>query len=46
LSKEQLQDLRRIQNERIEVGRRKVMGLEVPKNLGVRQEDREVASFD
>ncbi len=39
LSREQLEDLRRVQNERIEVAQRKVLGMNVSKNLGVRQEE-------
>ncbi|TFK50770.1 hypothetical protein OE88DRAFT_1735530 [Heliocybe sulcata] len=38
LSKEQLQELRKVQNERIEIGRMKRMGMDVKQNLGVRME--------
>ncbi|KZV69407.1 hypothetical protein PENSPDRAFT_652376 [Peniophora sp. CONT] len=38
LSKEQLQELRRVQNERIEAGRMKRLGMDVKQNMGVRME--------
>ncbi len=40
LNRAQLEELRKIQVERNEVQRRKVMGMDVPKNLGVRQEEK------
>ncbi|WWC92174.1 uncharacterized protein L201_007128 [Kwoniella dendrophila CBS 6074] len=39
LSKEKIAELRRIENERTEVAKRRQMGLDVNKNLGVRMED-------
>jgi len=38
LSKEQLADLRRVQNERIEAGKMKALGLEVKGTMGVRMD--------
>lgn len=38
LSKEQLQELRRVQNERVEIGRMKRLGMDVKQNVGVRME--------
>ena len=40
LNKAQVAELRRLQQERNEVGQRKVLGLAVPKAMGVRQEER------
>ncbi|PWN41693.1 hypothetical protein IE81DRAFT_291490, partial [Ceraceosorus guamensis] len=39
-SKEQLEELRRIQNERIQAGKMKQLGLETSANMGVRMEGR------
>ncbi len=39
LSRAQLEELRKVQNERTEVAQRKVLGIDVPRNLGVRQEE-------
>jgi hypothetical protein len=44
LSQAQLAELRRVQNERIEMGKRKTLGLEVKRDLGVRM-DGSSASF-
>ncbi|KAK2463056.1 hypothetical protein APHAL10511_004711 [Amanita phalloides] len=38
LSKEQLQELRKVQHERIEAGKRKLLGMEVKQNMGVRMD--------
>jgi len=38
LSKEQLHDLRRIQHERVEIAKRKQLGLEIKQSLGVRMD--------
>ncbi|KAL0955623.1 hypothetical protein HGRIS_001856 [Hohenbuehelia grisea] len=38
LSKEQLQELRRVQNERIEAGKMKRLGMEIKQNMGVRMD--------
>lgn len=38
LSQAQLAELRRVQNERIEMGKRKTLGLEVKRDLGVRMD--------
>ncbi|KAG5644514.1 hypothetical protein DXG03_008256 [Asterophora parasitica] len=38
LSKEQLQDLRRVQQERIEAGKMKLLGMDVKQNMGVRMD--------
>ncbi|KZT05452.1 uncharacterized protein LAESUDRAFT_702299 [Laetiporus sulphureus 93-53] len=38
MSKEQLQELRRVQNERIEAGKMKLLGMEVKQNMGVRMD--------
>jgi len=43
LSKEQLMELRKVQHERIEAGRRKLLGLEVTSSYGVRMDG---TSFD
>lgn len=40
MNKAQVAELRRLQQERNEVGQRKVLGLAVPKAMGVRQEER------
>ena len=39
LSTEQLKDLRRVQRERVEIAKRKQLGLEVSQKLGVRMEE-------
>lgn len=39
LNRSQLEELRRLQQERTELARRKVLGLEHSKDLGVRKED-------
>lgn len=41
LSKEQLKDLQRVQRERVEISKRKQLGLEVKQNLGVRMDGNE-----
>jgi len=38
LSKEQLMELRKVQNERIEAGKMKLLGMDLPQNLGVRMD--------
>lgn len=38
LSKDQLKDLRRVQHERVEIAKRKQLGLEVKQSLGVRMD--------
>ncbi|KAG6910401.1 hypothetical protein DXG01_010756 [Tephrocybe rancida] len=38
LSKEQLQELRRVQQERIEAGKMKLLGMDVKQNMGVRMD--------
>ncbi|CCM03951.1 uncharacterized protein FIBRA_06104 [Fibroporia radiculosa] len=38
MSKEQLQELRRVQNERIEAGRMKLLGMDVKQTMGVRMD--------
>lgn len=38
LSKEHLQELRRVQNERVQIGKMKVLGLDVKQNMGVRMD--------
>ncbi|KAI0029946.1 hypothetical protein K488DRAFT_72585 [Vararia minispora EC-137] len=38
LSREQLQELRRIQQERVEVGKMKLLGMEIKQNMGVRMD--------
>ncbi|KAF8515317.1 hypothetical protein BU17DRAFT_76838 [Hysterangium stoloniferum] len=38
LSKEQLHDLRRVQHERVEIAKRKQLGLEIKQSLGVRMD--------
>ncbi|KAI5452103.1 hypothetical protein NCC49_001042 [Naganishia albida] len=40
LNKSQVEELRRLQQERAEVGQRKVLGISVPKNLGIRHEEK------
>jgi hypothetical protein len=40
LNKSQVEELRRLQNERAEVGHRKVLGISVGKNMGVRHEEK------
>nr|XP_031862448.1 uncharacterized protein CI109_001945 [Kwoniella shandongensis]KAA5529520.1 hypothetical protein CI109_001945 [Kwoniella shandongensis] len=39
LSKEQVAELRRIEAERTEIGKRRLMGMDVPRNMGVRTEE-------
>jgi hypothetical protein len=39
LSKQQLKELQRVERERVEVAKRKQLGLEVSQTLGVRMED-------
>ncbi|KAL7422321.1 hypothetical protein Q5752_002967 [Cryptotrichosporon argae] len=39
LSRAEVEDLRRIQAERHEIGKRRLLGLDVPKDMGVRHED-------
>jgi len=39
LSKEQLKELRRVQQERFEIGKRKALGLEIKSTMGVRMEE-------
>ncbi|WVQ85840.1 hypothetical protein IAT38_008008 [Cryptococcus sp. DSM 104549] len=48
LSPQQVAELRRIEAERTEIGKRRLMGLDVPKNLGVRTEPGpgQLSSFD
>lgn len=43
LSKDQLMELRKVQNERIEAGKMKLLGMDLPQNLGVRMDG---TSFD
>jgi len=38
LNKEQLMELRKVQHERIEAGKRKLLGMEVKQNMGVRMD--------
>jgi hypothetical protein len=38
LSREQLLELRKVQNERVEIGRMKRLGMEVKQNMGVRMD--------
>ncbi|EMD32977.1 hypothetical protein CERSUDRAFT_108497 [Gelatoporia subvermispora B] len=38
MNKEQLQELRRVQNERIEAGRMKLLGMDIKQNMGVRMD--------
>ncbi|OCH89443.1 hypothetical protein OBBRIDRAFT_794307 [Obba rivulosa] len=38
MSKEQLQELRRVQNERIEAGKMKLLGMDIKQNMGVRMD--------
>ncbi|OSX61811.1 hypothetical protein POSPLADRAFT_1144440 [Postia placenta MAD-698-R-SB12] len=38
MSKEQLQELRRVQNERIEAGKMKLLGMDIKHNMGVRMD--------
>jgi len=38
LDKDQLQDLRRVQRERVEVGKMKLLGMDVKGNMGVRMD--------
>ncbi|KAG6827629.1 hypothetical protein H0H92_011032 [Tricholoma furcatifolium] len=38
LSKEQLQELRRVQQERVEAGKMKLLGMEIRQNMGVRMD--------
>jgi len=38
LSKDQLRDLRRVQHERVEIAKRKQLGLEVKQSMGVRMD--------
>lgn len=38
LSREQLMELRRVQNERIEIGRMKRLGMDIKQNMGVRMD--------
>lgn len=38
LSKEQLQELRRVQNERIQAGKMKLLGMDIKQSLGVRMD--------
>jgi nucleoid-associated protein YgaU len=38
LSRAEVEELRRLQAERAEIGQMKIMGLQVPKNMGVRRE--------
>lgn len=40
LNKAQVEELRRLQQERAEVGQRKVLGISVPKNMGIRHEEK------
>ncbi|KAJ9113778.1 hypothetical protein QFC20_001804 [Naganishia adeliensis] len=40
LNKSQVEELRRLQQERAEVGQRKVLGISVPKNMGIRHEEK------
>ncbi|KAF9234189.1 hypothetical protein BU15DRAFT_52917 [Melanogaster broomeanus] len=39
MSKEQLMELRKIQNERVEIGRMKRLGMDVKQNMGVRMDE-------
>jgi C4-dicarboxylate-specific signal transduction histidine kinase len=38
LSREQLEELRRVQNERIQAGRMKILGMDIKQNMGVRMD--------
>jgi len=44
LSREQLQELRRVQNERVQVGKMKALGLEVKGSFGVRMDGNQFES--
>lgn len=46
LSQAQLAELRRVQNERIEMGKRKTLGLEVKRDLGVRMDGSSTSALD
>ncbi|WVR08608.1 hypothetical protein IAU60_005663 [Kwoniella sp. DSM 27419] len=46
LTREQVAELRRLEAERIEVAKRRQLGLNVPKNLGVRTEEFNPTTFD
>ncbi|KIK92765.1 hypothetical protein PAXRUDRAFT_829647, partial [Paxillus rubicundulus Ve08.2h10] len=39
MSREQLMELRKVQNERVEIGRMKRLGMEVKQNMGVRMDE-------
>jgi hypothetical protein len=41
LTREEIVELRRLEKERIEAAKRRQLGLEVPKNLGVRMEEKQ-----
>jgi len=46
LSVEQLKELRRVQQERVEIGKMKALGLEIRPNMGVRMESTQVMDSD
>ncbi|KAK4687700.1 hypothetical protein P7C73_g2414, partial [Tremellales sp. Uapishka_1] len=46
LSRDEVEELRRLQAERHEIGKRKQMGLDVPTSLGVRKEEHNPTTFD
>ena len=46
LSRGEIAELRRIQAERQEIGQRRLLGLDVPRNMGVRTEEVNPMTFD
>jgi hypothetical protein len=46
LSRAEIAELRRIEAERIEIGKRRVLGLDVPRNMGVRTEEVNPMTFE
>ena len=46
LSREEIGELRRIERERMEIGKRRILGLDVPRSMGVRTEEVNPMSFD
>ena len=46
LSRAELEELRRIEAERVEVGKRRQLGLDIPRHLGVRTEEVADYKFD
>ena len=39
LSREEVMELRRVEQERIEIGQRRLLGLDIPRHFGVRTEE-------